>query len=346
MNRNTAAAVASPLWGVAQGLGLLLTIGLLAALVRWPEPSLRILWYAVIPILPATFLINTQLWRNVCPLATLTTLTGDRVGSRTIRRNWVGIVGGVGIILLAVMVPARRFLFNTEGAVLAVAVGAVAFLALLGGLLFHRRAGFCNSICPVLPVERLYGQRPLLQVPNARCTQCTLCTGLGCLDLTPEKSGLQVLGNSRATRKWPFTAFGAFALGFPGFVTGYYLLSDVPLSSAPGVYGTIALWALGSWLVLVVAFSVLGVSPGRALLLCGGLAVGLYYWFAPVGIADAFSLGPAFSWSARIVTLSLVGFWLLRGLSPLRGAEPLPAPNPAAHARNRQHVRDEHAQPT
>jgi hypothetical protein len=291
-----------------------LTVALLPALVRWPEPSLRILWYVAIPILPATFLINTQLWRNICPLATLTTLTGNHVGSHTIQRKWVGLVGGLGIILLAVMVPARRFLFNTDGMVLAATVGAVAVLALVGGLLFNKRAGFCNSICPILPVERLYGQRPLLSIPNARCPKCTLCTRLGCLDLTPEKSAVQVLGEARDTRRWPFTAFGAFALGFPGFVAGYNLLTDVPLSSALGVYGTVALWTVGSWLVLAVGFAVLRVSPARALLLCGGLAVGLYYWFAPLGIAQEFALQPTFIWVARIAMLSLVGVWLLRGL--------------------------------
>ncbi len=62
-------------------------------------------------------------------------------------------------------------------------------------------------------------------------------------------------------------------------------------------------------------FAVLGVSPARALLVCGGLAVDLYHWFAPPGIAEEFALGPGFVWGARVLTLSLVGFWLLRGLT-------------------------------
>jgi hypothetical protein len=33
-----------------------------------------------------------------------------------------GVTGPAGIVLLALMVPARRFLFNTDAAVLAVAI--------------------------------------------------------------------------------------------------------------------------------------------------------------------------------------------------------------------------------
>ena len=54
----------APSWRVLRGLGLLLTCALLAGLWLRPDASLRILWYAVIPVLPAVFLIHPGLWRN------------------------------------------------------------------------------------------------------------------------------------------------------------------------------------------------------------------------------------------------------------------------------------------
>ena len=154
------------LWKVAQVVGLLVTVGLLAALLLEPEIALLVLWSAAIPLLPATFLINPGLWRNVCPLATLNMFSGDIVGHRRLTARLIPPAGLLGIVLLAVMVPARRFLFNANAVALASTIAAVALAALVLGIFFEGKAGFCNSICPVLPVERLYGQSPLMQVSN------------------------------------------------------------------------------------------------------------------------------------------------------------------------------------
>ncbi|MDA0330264.1 MAG: hypothetical protein O2958_14825 [Gemmatimonadetes bacterium] len=258
------------------------------------------------------FIINVELWRNVCPLATLNLLFEASGSRRQLPKDWLRIAGIVGIILLAVMVPARRFLFNVDATALGVTVVAVCVLALLGGLLFDMKGGFCNALCPVLPVERLYGQRPLLSVPNARCLSCTACTR-GCLDLIPTKSAVLSVGNHAGSPRWTVSGYGIFALAFPGFVVAYYLLPDGGLGDMASTYGTVGLWSVGSWLVLASLFTVSRTSPAHALLLCAGLAIGLYYWFAPPGIAAQFWLPAAFTWALRAVTLALVSLWLIRG---------------------------------
>lgn len=302
------------LWTVARWVVLLVTVGLIAAFWIVPEWSLAVLWYVLIPVLPAVFLVNVDLWRNVCPLATLNLLANAAGKSRSAPRNWARITGVLGIALLAVMVPARRFLLNVDATALGITVIAVCLLAIVGGILFDMKAGFCNALCPVLPVERLYGQRPLLTVPNARCIPCTVCTR-GCLDLIPDKSALVLVGNGVRSRSWATTSYGAFALAFPGFVIAFYLLQDGVLGDALSVYATVAVWSLGSWAVLATIFKVTRTSPKTALLLCAALAVGLYYWYAPPGIATQFGLPPAFTWMLRAGTLALVGLWLVRGLA-------------------------------
>ena len=53
---------------------------MLVALVTFPVAANRTFWFAIVPVLPALFLVNAELWRNVCPVATLSTLRdGDSV---------------------------------------------------------------------------------------------------------------------------------------------------------------------------------------------------------------------------------------------------------------------------
>ncbi len=319
MGKSKQMSVPSGWWVVARWVAVMVTVGLIGALWIAPSESLSVFWYVLIPLLPATFLINVELWRNVCPLATLNTLTGSWVGSRTLSRDVTRRAGIVAIALLAVMVPARHFLFNVDASVLGATVIVTCLLAIVGGLLFDMKAGFCNSICPVLPVERLYGQRPLISLRNARCTPCTRCSK-PCLDLMPTKSAQVLADHGGRQRAWTLTAYGAFAAAFPGFVIAYYLLVDTTLAEAGIVYGVTAVWSVVSWLIVTAAFRMGGVSRATGLIWCAGIAVGLYYWHVAPGIAKEFGLSGGFIWGTRIVMLGLVATWLAQGLRPGRAA--------------------------
>ena len=306
------------LWGVAQWVGLAATVALIAGLVWKPEETLAVLWYGIVPLLPLTFLLSTQIWRNVCPIATLNTMTGDRFGDRRLAGEWFRTLSWIGLALLVLMVPARRFLFNVDGPVLAFTIAATGVLALLGGLVFDKKAAFCNGICPVLPVERLYGQRPLVQVPNARCAPCRRCTMGACLDLVPGMAAISLVDRVTSRTSWMRTPFGLFALAFPGFVIGYSLLADAGLASAGSVYGAVALAAVGSLLILGVGFALTGVEAATGLLICAGLAAGFYYWYTPAAVATAFGLSPMATNGIRAASLLLVSAWLVRSLRPDR----------------------------
>jgi hypothetical protein len=296
------------------------TVLLVVSLVRWPTPTLNILWNAVVPVLPAVFLLNPLLWRNVCPLATLTTLTGDRIGTRAIASHAVRRTLVAGAILLMVLVSARRLVFNTDGPALAAVIVPVALLALAGGVFFERKAGFCNSICPVLPVERLYGQSPLLTLPNVRCPSCIGCTEQGCLDRSLAHATRTAIGPRAALPTWLHSPFGYFAAGFPGFVTGYFLVDNQPLSGAPRVALVIGTAIAVSVVTITAVVRLFRIPATLALPVLGALAVGLYYWFSGPAIAAAWHLPAATSWSIRAAALLLVGAWLLRAL---RGPRPL-----------------------
>ncbi len=306
------------LWQVAQGLVLLITLALIAGFFLAPTASLNLLWNVLIPILPATFLIAPALWRGVCPLATLNMMPG-RIGQRKLSAKALPVVGAVGILLLVVLVPARRFLFNEQAVALAVVVILVAVAALALGFFFGEKAGFCNAVCPVLPVEKLYGQHPLVAVGNPRCGTCTLCTPKGCLDLVPPKAALHAAGVSNGSRAWLRSVYGVFAAAFPGFIVGYYTTVNGPLATAGAVYLHVALWAAGSYALTALTVLLLKVPAARMLPVLAAAAVGLYYWYAGPLVAEALAVGAAGALVIRVLALGLTAVWLYRALGRTGG---------------------------
>ncbi|HEX9728796.1 MAG TPA: hypothetical protein VGA37_09860 [Gemmatimonadales bacterium] len=309
----TAPAPQAPLWRTAQVTGVMLAAVLLVGLIWWPKPSLDLLWNIVIPLVPASLLVTPRLWRNVCPLATLNMLL-NRPGGRTLTGGALRIAGAGGIVLLLMLVPARRFLFNTNGLALAVTIGAVLLVAVVMGLRFDAKAGFCNAFCPVLPVERLYGQAPLAHLSNPRCVPCTHCTSHGCIDLVPRKSiahTVYVRGNGAGTG-WLATPFGLFAAAFPGFVVGYFTTADAALAQAGAVYLHVGVWSGASLALVGLLTLALQVPLAKAAPVLGATAVTLYYWYAGPSLADALHLGALGGHVLRGAAGILVLSWLLR----------------------------------
>lgn len=299
---------------MVQVAGVLATLLLVVTLVLRPDSALLVLWNVLIPLVPASLLLSPLLWRNVCPLATFTTAANGAFGRRPLGNGESLAAGTLGMVLLGVLVPARRFLFNTDGVALAVTIGVIGLLALVLGAFYDLKAGFCNAICPVLPVERLYGQRPLLQVGNPRCRPCTLCTHAGCIDLSPTKSIAQTLGRGRRSVRWLGRPFGVFAAAFPGFIIGYFTLQDGSLAAAPAVYLHVGLWSVGSFLVVAALVLIGRLTAARAMPTLAALAVGLYYWFTPATAVPALGGGEVAVAGVRVLLLALVGAWWLRAL--------------------------------
>jgi hypothetical protein len=314
----------SAFWSALQVLVLIAVPLLLAGLVTAPDLWLRVLWYGVVPVLPATFFLNTTLWRSICPLATLNSW-GNRLGTpRPISPRAATALGVGGLILFHLMVPARRFVFNTNGEVLAMTILGVGVLAVVLGSIFAVRSGFCNSLCPVLPVEQLYGQAPLLPMARGRCTTCDVCTSRGCLDLAGGRALIQVIGPGRRTAAWLWTPNGLFIAGLPGFIIGFGVLADGPLRSAPMVYAMTLAWSVASvFMVMALAIGA-RMDATRLFPLLAGTSGMLFYWYAGPAIADAFAAGDGLAVAIRVVGMGLAGLWLWRAwpISPPQRAVP------------------------
>ncbi len=302
------------LWRVGQVLGVALTAGLLYGLWFRPTETLTVLWSVVIPVLPASFLVTPALWRNLCPLASANMALNRLAKRPAVPRRLAPYAASIGIVLLALTVPARRFVFNGDGVVLGVTIVLIVVLALVLGAVYQAKAGFCNALCPVLPVERLYGQHPLMELDNPRCPVCTVCTS-GCIDIAPRKSIAAVLGRGRRSHGWLTSTFGIFAAAFPGFVLGYFTIDDGPLSAAGGVYLHIGLAALGSFLLTAIVVKLGDVRVQIMMPVLAALAAGAYYWFASPVFAEAVRLPPVAGQVVRVGALGLVVLWLFKALA-------------------------------
>lgn len=312
------------MWSAGRAAGILGLVALIVTLMWSPRIALLTLWNIAVPLLPATFFLSPALWRGVCPLATLNAW-GNRVGTPrmlTERETWWFGVGG--LVLFHLIVPARHLALNTDGPMLASTLLAIGAIALACGALFTSRSAFCNALCPVAPVERLYGQAPLLRVPRGRCATCDVCTPRGCLDLAGPKAMRQLIGTARHDRQWLRTPFGVFAAALPGFIIAHALLPDTRGTDALVVYATTLGASLASYLSVIGVVTVLRTPALGAVAALATISGALYYWFASATVAAALGAPPVVVPLVRATAIALLTWWMSHVSRPLQHAAPLP----------------------
>ncbi len=266
-------------WRAIQVICWLAGFVLLITLFVKPSLGITLLWNGLIPAAPALLVVATGVWRNICPLGT-TSLLPDRFGAQgKLRLTPVdqSRLHLAGVIILLLIIPLRHILFNTDGratGLILILLGAIAFST---GLFFERKSAWCSGICPVHPVEKLYGSKPVARMMNAHCLDCIRCS-VPCPDsinnsrpFLQDQSGLTLLTE--------FLLVGAF----PGYIWGWFHTPDY--TGQEGwqhlglVYGLPAFsGALSALLYAILRYSL---TKYRTLLIrfFAASAVSCYYWF-------------------------------------------------------------------
>ena len=308
--------VPQPVWSVFRLLSVGTSFGLCLALFIRPQVGLFLFWGIVIPILPLVFFIAPGLWRNVCPLAAMNQ-TPRRFGfTRDLTPpNWLKKYDYViAISLFLLIVPTRKVLFNQNGPALALLILGALTAAFVGGLTFKGKSGWCSSVCPLLPVQRLYGQTPFVTVPNNYCKPCVGCAK-NCYDFNP---AVAYLADQYDEDRYYRNARKFFAGAFPGLILAYYTVPDPPAISVVGMYLQIALFIFISAGLFFLLDSFVKVTAPKITALYGAAALNLYYWFNTPLLLERLSelvgvSAPAWLiWSARLAVLTLTVVWVAR----------------------------------
>ncbi len=277
------AALSAPAcWRGVQNLLLLAGASLVWLLLFRPAIGLTVMWNMLIPVAPALIVVAPGLWRNVCPMATVSLLPRylDWSGGRILSRRSAGLLGLISVSALFLIVPLRHISLNTDGPMTALMLVVAAAVAMATGIAFERRSGWCTSLCPIHPVEKLYGFAPAITVGNMRCDCCGKCT-TPCPDST--RSMTSVMTGPEPIARW--VGHGLTG-GFVGFVWGWYQVPDYQ-----GPIGTMEIVASYLWPFGCASVSLLAYLGARKWLcrsqsarntlvrVFAAAAVSTYYWY-------------------------------------------------------------------
>src|SRR3954447_25529401 len=280
-------------------VGGLIVAGLLIAV---PKTGLYIMWRLVIPTLPFLFMTAPGLWRNLCPLAASNqTPRALKLTKALTAPDWLKEYGYViafgGFILFVVL---RRFGMDKNGAYSALLLLGAMAAAFTGGMFFKGKSGWCSTMCPLLPVQRIYGQTPLFMVANAHCQPCVGCVK-NCYDFNPRAAYLADLND--ADNYW--SGYRRFFVGaFPGLVLAFF---KVPSGSHLHILGEMALYVAVSLASFALLNAFIKTSTHTITALYGGVAFSIFYWFAGASYGP-----PVLDWIARAAAIALAATWFVR----------------------------------
>jgi nitrite reductase (NADH) large subunit len=340
---------------LARWVAVLAVVGVAASLATkawWRGVrSLDLFWQVIVPLVPLTLLVAPHFWRRICPIAVLNLAAarirpaGREIGPARLPHKanvWIKRYGVMlAACLLWLLAPMRILLFNQSAHATLALILAMAVAAVTLGIVGPWKAAWCSSVCPVYPVEKLYGAAPVWSLPDSRCVPANSALGcyrcaLHCLDV-PVSETRYWNAMERAGSKHPADVARRFFLGsFPGFVLAYWALSGAngfprPFLGAPivAVYATFFLFMIASYGCYVVAHLFFAGSEGRRRLslenhrvdlVVTALALNLYYAAGSARFSTVLSQLGGWRAGQSIIRAGILGFILVISLAWLRRA--------------------------
>jgi hypothetical protein len=307
------------IWRIVQTLVWLVGVTILFFLIFYPTTGIHLFWNILIPIAPALLVVGVGIWRNVCPLGS-TSLFPKHMGFSKRKKLTIaqsGILNLIAVIALFVIVPLRHAIFNTNGMATAILILSLGLIAVFMGLIFEWKSGWCSGLCPVHPVEKLYGVNNQLELPNAHCNKCYRCV-TPCPDSTPNIDPF-------SSKKTNYHKIAGFLMvgAFPGFIWGWFQVPDYLGITGVEQLFTIYMAPIAGLLVTSALFLILKRFFQEKILIAifSAVAVSFYYWFrlpALFGfgifpgdgmLIDLSGILPEWTIVATVLTTTLFFFW-------------------------------------
>lgn len=271
-------------WNIIRLMTVGTGYGIIATAFIHPAAALFIFWRMIVPFLPILFFAAPGIWRNICPMAALNQMPRLFRLSRALTPPiWLkNNAYTIGVVMFMVIVSTRKVLFNTNGPALGCLLLFAFTSALIGGFLFKGKSGWCSSLCPLLPVQRLYGQTPIITVPNNYCAPCVGCAK-NCYDFNPRLANI----SDQYDKDRRYSGYRRFFAGaFPGFILAFYLVPSAPNIDVFSMYLHTGVFILSSLGLFLVLDTFLKSSGFRITTIFGAVALNYYYLFNIPIMAD------------------------------------------------------------
>lgn len=307
------------IWRTVQTLVWFIGVLILFYLVFYPTIGIHLFWNILIPIAPALLVVAVGVWRNVCPMAS-TALFPRHMGFSKRKKLTIAQAGKlnlIAVVALFVIVPLRHAIFDTNGLATAILIISLGLIAVILGLLYEWKSAWCSGLCPVHPVEKLYGLNNQLSLPNAHCNKCYRCV-TPCPDSTP---GIGPL----SSKKTNYHKIAGFLMigAFPGFVWGWFLVPDYHGITGIDQLLTIYMLPMIGLFATSVLFLILKRFIQEKILtaIFSAAAVSFYYWFRLPSLfgfgifpgdgmlIDLTGIVPEWSMTITVLATTLFFFW-------------------------------------
>lgn len=263
-------------------------LGLAALLAFKPDLGLKLLWGFAVPSTPLALVLAPGLWRQICPMGFANQaprLLGFAKGRAlpAWAQKWSFTVA---FAIFYGVVALRQPLFNRFGWAAGGALTLSVVLAFLGGWVFKGRSGWCGTFCPLGPIQKVYGQAPVIQVPQTYCQTCVGCQK-NCYDLNPEATIFDDLEDDDPAHAGQRQVFVAM---LPGLILAYFGQGQILHYGYAGYLGIL----VGSSLASAGAFQVLAwffrIDRFSASAIFAGFALTVFYAYAgPLIVTTLFS---------------------------------------------------------
>jgi hypothetical protein len=210
------------IWKIVQAIVWLIGAVILTCLLFFPKLGVLLFWNILIPVAPLLFVVALGVWRNVCPLG-ITTLIPRRWGlskRKKLNATQMGVLNFIAVIALYIIVPLRHAVFNRNGVATGIMIIVMAAIGVGLGLVYEWKSAWCSGLCPVHPVEKLYGANVITSIPNAHCDRCQNCV-IPCPDSTPNMTP-----RSASKTIWHRISGWMVVAGLPGFIYGWFRVPD------------------------------------------------------------------------------------------------------------------------
>lgn len=296
----------SRFWLLASAFSFAILLALFYVLLNSSNLGLDFLWNLIIPLAPIIFFLAPSWWVNVCLLAIVQSIPRRLKISRSIdlSYNQVGKLQFFSWVLLYLLVPARIFLFNHNAEILLWIIPVLPFMAFTSGVLFSGFGGWCSGLCPIRPVEMLYGQFSIESSRPEACRPCNLC----------QKSCSRLYGIDHLNKVKNQEPFKNQIYSFPGFVLGYFLSEQNDGISL--IYMKCFGMALLSWIFIYLVF-----RKKRSIEISAVMALLIYYGFTIKNVAKVWALSSTTSGLiyASVLTILGIGLWRALRVERLQG---------------------------